>query len=883
MHNRPTLFILAAALLCLGGCVPNTPPEQDKPASVESVTLNTTSMELEIGESATLTAYVRPQSVKADVTWSSSHPGIASVAGGVVTAISEGAAVITATADGKSDYCRVTVKKADVPDVEVETITLKPNAVTLAEGETLQLTADVQPINANDRSVSWSTSNPAVAGVDKNGLVTAVSTGSATIAATHGNVSGFCKVTVTASSVEVVPVESITISRTSAALKVGESVQLSATVSPVDATDPSVSWSSSNTRVAAVTGEGFVRAREEGTATITARAGDKTATCRVTVSQNVVAVTDLTLSDHLINLKVNETHQLTATVFPSNATDKTVFWSSSDNGVATVSASGLVTAIGNGIATIYATAGNVTIMCLVSVTGGAVLFTLSLNRDELALHPKESFLLVATVSPSGATDEPVTWSSSDPEVATVSENGLVTAVAAGSTWITARIGREEAVCSVKVTDDQVAVTSILLNKTSLSLNEGETFQLTATVYPDNATDKTVTWSSSNTAVAAVGNNGLVVAISEGTATITATAGNKSRTCQVSVSKNFIPVESVTLNETELTLDEDESFQLKATVKPDNATDKSVVWTSSAPDVVSVFEGWIYCNAAGTATITAQAGNRTATCRVTVRKKTVPVSSVELNKTSLQLFEEDTFQFTATVGPDDASDKTVTWKSSNTDVATIDRNGLLTARAVGSATVTATAGGVSAQCIVNVSRKIVHATSVVLDRTTLEIARGRVATLTATVLPENATDKTVTWSSSNKGVATVDKNGNVTAITAGTATITAAVGSLTASCAVTVFVPVSSITLNVTNKVLKENETLKLTATVKPTDASHPSVTWTTDRPDIATVDDNGVVTAVSEGVAVITATADDVKATCTITVSNTASGGHEGTGTEIWD
>ena len=882
MHNRLTPFILAAAFLCLGGCH-KTPPEQDKPASVESVTLNTTSLELEIGENATLTAYIRPQSVKADVTWTSSHPAIASVAGGVVTALSEGSAVITATAEGKSDHCRVTVRKAEVPDVEVETITLKPSEVTLAEGESLQLTADVQPINAADRSVTWSTSNPAVAGVDKNGLVTAVSTGSANIAATHGNVSGFCKVTVTASSVVVVPVESITLNRTSAALKVGESVQLAATVSPGDATDPSVSWSSSNTRVAAVTGEGFVRAREEGKATITARAGDKTATCLVTVSQNVVAVTDLTLSDLLITLKVNETHQLTATVSPSNATDKTVFWSSSDNGVATVSSSGLVTAIGNGTANIYATAGNVTKMCLVSVSGGPVAFTLSLNRVELDLHPQETFLLVATVSPSGATNDPVTWNSNDTAVATVSENGLVTAVGAGNAWITARIGREQAACSVTVTDDQVAVTSILLNKTSLALNEGETFQLTATVYPEDATDKTVTWTSSNTAVAAVGNNGLVVAISEGTATVTATAGSKSRTCQVSVSKNFVPVESVTLNETELTLDEDESFQFKATVKPDNATDKSVIWTSSDPAVVSVFQGWIYANAAGTATITAQAGNRTATCRVTVRKKTVPVSSVELNKTSLQLFEEDTFQFTATVGPDDASDKTVTWKSSNTDVATIDRDGLLTARSVGSATVTATAGGVSAQCIVNVSRKIVHATSVVLDRTTLEIARGRVATLTATVLPENATDKTITWSSSNKGVATVDKNGNVTAITAGSATITAAVGSLTASCAVTVIVPVSSITLNVTNKVLKENETLKLTATVKPTDASHPSVTWTTDRPDVATVDDNGVVTAVSEGIAVITATADDVKATCTITVSNTASGGHEGTGTEIWD
>ena len=286
---------------------------------------------------------------------------------------------------------------------------------------------------------------------------------------------------------------------------------------------------------------------------------------------------------------------------------------------------------------------------------------------------------------------------------------------------------------------------------------------------------------------------------------------------------------------------------------------------------------------GSTTITAKAGDKTATCTVTVSKKVIPVTAITLNKTSLALTEQESFQLSAAVSPDDATDKTVTWSSSNTSVATVSQNGLVTAIAVGSATITATAGEKKATCTVTVNRRVVPATSITLDYVNIEIAKGKMVTLHATVLPEDATDKTVTWKSSNTSIATVNNNGNVTAIKAGTATITASIGGLSASCVVKVIIPVTSIALNITSKTLKENDTLKLTATVKPNDATNPSVTWTTDNPSVATVDNVGTVTALSEGTAIITAMAGEMTATCTITVSNTASGGHEGTGTEIWD
>ena len=766
--------------------------------------------------------------------------------------------------------------------VAVESVTVSPQNLELKVGETATLTARIQPSNAQG-TLSWTSSNTAVASV-ANGTVTAVAAGSATITASAGGKSASCQVTVKATQT-VVEVESVTLDRHELTLKEGETNRLVATVSPSNATDKTISWATSNPAIVSVDKEGNVKGVAVGTATVAASHGNLSDACKITVTASAVPVTSISLDKTTLALAEQDTYQLTATVKPDNATDKTVTWSTANAAIATVSDNGLVTAVAEGTTTITAKAGDKTATCTVTVSKKIIPVTsVTLNKTSLALTEQETFQLSATVSPDNATDKTVTWSSSNTAIATVSDNGLVTAAAEGTTTITAKAGDKTATCTVTVSKKVIPVTSVTLNKTSLALTEQETFQLSATVSPDNATDKTVTWSSSNTAIATVSDNGLVTAAAEGTTTITAKAGDKTATCTVTVSKKVIPVTSVSLNKTSLALTEQETFQLSATVSPDNATDKTVTWSTANAAIATVSEnGLVTAVAEGSATITAKAGDKTATCAVTVSKKVIPVTSVTLNKTSLTLTEQETFQLSATVSPDDATDKTVTWSSSNTAIATVSQDGLVSAIAVGSTTITATAGEKKATCTVTVSRKVVPATSITLDYVNIEMAKGKMVTLHATVLPEDATDKAVTWKSSNTTVATVSNNGNVTAIKAGSATITASIGGLSASCVVKVIIPVTSITLNITSKTLKENETLKLTATVKPTDATNPSVTWTTDNPSIATVDNIGTVTALSEGTAIITATAGEMTATCTIKVSNTASGGHEGTGTEIWD
>jgi uncharacterized protein YjdB len=257
------------------------------------------------------------------------------------------------------------------------------------------------------------------------------------------------------------------------------------------------------------------------------------------------------------------------------------------------------------------------------------------------------------------------------------------------------------VFSCEKTPEEITVSSLSLSQSSMEMLIGETMQLSATVQPSNATNKTVMWASTNPSVASVDQSGKVTALAEGKATITASAGGKSATCLVNVSKKYIAVTSVELDHTSLEMTEEDVVTLIATVKPDDATDKTVTWSSSDATVATVDNGKVTAIKEGEAIITATAGSKAATCKVTVLKKVIEVSSVELNKETLELVEGDSETLVATVKPDDATDKTVTWTSSNNAVASVDQNGKVTALAEGKATITASAGGKSATCLVNV--------------------------------------------------------------------------------------------------------------------------------------------------------------------------------------
>ena len=245
---------------------------------------------------------------------------------------------------------------------------------------------------------------------------------------------------------------------------------------------------------------------------------------------------------------------------------------------------------------------------------------------------------------------------------------------------------------------------------------------------------------------------------------------------------------ISLNTTSLTLKVGSTEQLSVSVSPNNATDKTVSWSSSNTKVAAVNNsGVVTAKAEGTATITAKTHNgKTATCKVTVQSNVVQPTSVSLSEKSLNLNEGDSKKLSATVSPSNAT-KTLTWKSSNTSVAAVDNNGNVTAKDAGSATITVTTqNGKTAQCQVNVYSRIINPTSISLSEGSIKLGEGENTSITAVISPSNATNQSVTWSSNNTSVATVNNNGHISALQQGTAVITAKTSNgLTANCTVTV--------------------------------------------------------------------------------------------------
>ena len=510
--------------------------------------------------------------------------------------------------------------------------------------------------------------------------------------------------------------------------------------------------------------------------------------------------------------------------------------------------------------------------------------SVSLNKSEMTLTEGESETLAATVTPENAENKSIIWSSNNEAVATVDANGTVIAKRAGTAVITATsTNGKSAGCTVTVEKKQIPVTEVRLSESTVGIVEGSTYKLTATVLPENTTDsKNVSWSSNNEAVATVDANGNVTAKRAGTAVITATSTNgKTAGCTVTVSKKEIPITEVRLNKSTETLTEGETTTLTATVLPENTTyGKSVKWSSSNVAVATVdLMGKVTAKRAGTAIITAISENgKTASCTITVNKKdtNITITEVRLNKSTETLKEGDTTTLTATVLPENTTDsKSVSWRSSNSEVATVDANGTVTAKRAGTAVITATStNGKTAGCTVTVSKKEIPITEISLDKSSATLTEGETTTLTATVLPENTTDsKSVSWSSSNSEVATVDANGTVTAKRAGTVVITAtSTNGKTAGCTVTVSrkeIPITEISLDKSSATLTEGETTTLVATVLPENTTYgKSVKWSSSNVAVATVDLMGKVTAKSAGTAIITATSENGKtASCTVTVN----------------
>ena len=319
-------------------------------------------------------------------------------------------------------------------------------------------------------------------------------------------------------------------------------------------------------------------------------------------------------------------------------------------------------------------------------------------------------------------------------------------------------------------------------------------------------------------------------------------------------KIVVPVTEVKLDKTQLNLNVDDTEILTPTILPENTTeDKTITWTSSDSSIAKVENGKVTAVAPGEATITAKVGDKTATCKVTVK---APLKDISLDKTTTSILKGKTDTISVTYNPANTTDsKNVTWTSSDNSVAKVE-NGKITAVKEGTATITAKVGDKTATCTVTVKEKKLESISIDKD---FDLALGEEKTLVLTYKPEDTTDSIdVIWSSSDDSIVKVE-DGKVTALKVGEATITAKVGDKIETVKITVpEVLLESIDAKLDTDKLEVEGTANIVVTLNPENITEEvKTTFKSSDDKIVKVDENGKVTALKTGKATVTVKVND--------------------------
>jgi uncharacterized protein YjdB len=776
-------------------------------------------------------------------------------------------------------------KDALGPDAgSVETVIVSPPTAIVSVGANLTLQAEVLDANGNaveSPRISWASADTSIADVTQSGVVTGRKLGTVLIAASARGKDAFARITVNPT-----PVAGIRLSLTHRAMLVGETVQLEAEA--VDARGAvlagrAVAWSSSQPAVATVTDNGLVNAIAPGAAIITASSEGKTAVASITVS--LVPVASIVVSPNVTDLVVGQSSQLTARVLDASGatlSGRTVAWSTNLSSVATVSSQGLVTAVASGTATITATSEGRSASATVNV-GAQPVSAVIVSPGQMTIFAGQSVQLSALVTDDRGqvlSGRPVTFSSSNSQVATVSSGGLVTGVSAGSTTITATSEGATGTATVTIAPEPVAAVEV--TPATVNLFPGSGSQLGAVARNVNGqvlTGRTVLWSSSSPSIVSVSASGFVTGLTPGDAVIIATIEGKQGSASVTV--RSVPVATVTVSPATASTTVGQSVTLTATTLDaagTTLTGRIVGWSSSDNTIATVSSTGVVTGVAnGSATITASSEGQSGTAVVTVAA--VPVASVAVTPAQATLSVGQSAQLSATamdVSGQTLAGRTTAWASANASVATVSGSGVVTGVGGGTTTITATIDGVAGSASVTVNPPApAQVASVTVSPSTATVSVGSSVSLTATARDGSGnvmSNAPITWSSSNAAVASVSANGVVSGVAPGAVTVTATSGSASGTASITVPTPpVGRIVVTPSNPRIDEGDTIQMTATVYDVNdkvMTGVTVTWKSSNTKRATVDSNGLVRGIQDGNATITASAGGKSGSTTVRVDD---------------
>lgn len=893
-----------------------------------SISLDPTAKTINVGDTFTPTVSYSPadtSTTKKGVTWTSGTASVATVdaATGLITGVAPGTAVITAksTADNTlTATCTVTVNQP------IKNITLNKTTLALNKGTTdSTLTYSYVPTDTTDTGVSVSSSDPSVATATvaeatKTVTIKALAKGSTVItvaSSKDSSKSATCNVTVH------VPLESISLDKTVLDLNPGLTGTLTVTYIPSD-TDAakSVTWATSDSSVATVSAEGTVTAGTTyGTATITATSTafladgktHATATCTVNVTERIVPVTGITItSPTQTTVNRGDSLQMTASLTPADTTQTGYTWSITKGGTAAKidASSGLLTvnkdstaSSGTQIEVTVTSTSNAAIKASRTFTVNVPITGISITPSISSLLKGETQTFTANIIPADtdAADKTIIWSISEGGYATLGATSgssvTVTGVKAGDVTVTAKAGGVSGNMAFAV--KEIPITSVTLDTNSATLEAGKTQTLTATVLPADTTDsKALSWNSSDSSVATVDGNGTVKAVAPGTAVITVSSTvNQAMkdTCTVTVPSHYTAL-SCTPDSLEMNIGYQKTITAAPTPQTITGSDQ-IVFESEDPAIATVAAdstgliGTVTGVTKGTTNIkvyiTIGGTEQTSLTKLIPVTVTNHLNSIMVAPASVSLLIGGTKQLTYTYAPDPTDSSTaVTWTSGDETIATVDSTGKVTAVATGTAVITATSeysSAIKGTCTVTVGENPI--TGITLNPTTATLEEGATVQINKTLVvkdPSNNTtdDTTIDWTSDNPSVATVDSNGLVTAgTTTGNTTITArslARPDVAASAEITVIHTLTSISLNKTSTTIHRGSSETLTVSYNPADTtSDKGILWSSADSTVASVDDNGNVTANKVGSAVITATSKadgSPSASCAVTVDSPLTG-----------
>lgn len=784
---------------------------------------------LTVGQSAALQCNVHPSNAsKEGLLWESSDPSVASVDNdGRVTAIGKGKTQITVTAsNGIKNSTTVTVKN---PEGSIRSIYLYSHHMYVGETYDMKKSLDVYPENASKDGLQWSVDNTEIATIDQNGKLTGISNGDVTVTVTAPNgKSDFTTVTV---GLPTGAIKTISLYAPTGNLFVGDTYDLGAymTISPSYANKTNLRWASDNESAISVDGNGMVTAKAEGTATITV-----VTQYNVKASVKVTAVRCRTESIKLEdqNMIAGESVDLASLmVLKPEKADKTDFkWNSDNESVAKVNNVGFVQTVNPGIAIITVTDSNGvkgTATITVHDTSYVRVDNISLSDTFKTMYPGDVNLLQVSFSPKNASNKNVIWESSDASVVSVNA-GVITAKRTGKATITAKSENNKvAECTITVKDGitrfgeswivdgqwEIKVNSIIRHTTcnSYDSKKGDVIIVEYTYKNIGYDGDLYVFSNRMSICDQDGELGSAYSCTHDIAPKTCAIGTKCTASQ-------------------------------AFVLPYNSSSVELMFELS------------------TSYTTGSNTRMKQTFKLPIGKQ----QSISLNVTEKDIAEGDSYTLTATT----PSGTGASWVSSDSDVATVNALGVVTAKKKGTAIITAFIDGAKAYCIIHVKDESEVPVDLKLDKQSLTLVDKDIFKdystkdqLTATA----NTSKEIIWKSLNEEIATVSQDGKVTAVSPGETRIVASVRGEEQSCNVVVLdattIPVS-LSFDEASVNIEKNKTTQLTVQTN----SKQNIVWKSEDESVATVSETGKVTGVNYGSTVITASIGETQAVCKVEV-----------------